>query len=93
MAPPWFSYKGLESDVKAEAARAGAHFLTDESIVKEIVYIAEKNDVRLAKDDIEIRRFADQLEITIQYTVPIDLLVYQWNWEFEMKTSSYVGRL
>jgi hypothetical protein len=91
--PPWFAYKGLESDFKTEVARAGAHVFTDETIIKELIAVAEKNDVELSRENISIRRFADQLEIAIHYTVTIDLLVYQRDWDFEIKSSSFIGRL
>ncbi len=93
VAPPYLSYKQLESDTKSEAARAGAHFLLDETIVKELLPIAEKNDVILTSDNIRIRRFADQLEINIHYVVPVDLIFYQHELEFDIKAASYIGRL
>lgn len=91
--PDYYSYKSLEGDVRTEVSRAGAHFYGNEAIVRNILDLARKNEVRLKKDDIKVERFAGQVFVTIRYSVPLDLVVYEREIPFEIKASSFVGAL
>ncbi len=93
VAPPYIAYKDFESDMKSEVSRAGAHIYDDEVVAKEVVSLAEKNNIRLSREDVKVERFAGQIEITLHYAVPVDLIVYQHDMEFDIKVSSFVGRL
>ncbi len=91
--PSYYGYYGLETDVKAEVSRAGAQFFDDETIIKDVLDIAKKNEVRLARENIKLERTAGQLWVTVKYSVPVDFMVLQRNLDFEIKASTYVGRL
>lgn len=91
--PPYYSHYGFETDVKAEASRAGAHFFDDETVIKDILAIAKRNEIRLVRENVKIERFAGQLFLTIRYSVPVDFIVYERSLNFEIKASSYIGRL
>ena len=91
--PIYYANSNFESDVKTEASRAGAHFLSDEEVVKDILALSEKHQIRLSKEDIKVERFAGQVHISIKYAAPIDLPVFKRNIDFEIKASSFIGTL
>lgn len=91
--PPYYSGKSLETDVKAEVARAGANFMDDETVMNNVLSLARKNEIRIARENVKVERFAGQMFVTIRYTVPLDFFVYKTELPFEIKASSYIGRL
>ena len=91
--PDYYSYASFESDVKTEASRAGAHSLDEETIITDILDLARKNEVRLTRENIQVEHLAGQVFITVRYSVPKDFIGYQHKMQFEIKASSYIGRL
>ena len=91
--PPYLAYKNLESDVKTQLSRAGAHFYDDDRILSEVLEIARRNEVRLTRDNVKIDHLGNQLQLAIEYTVPLDLVVYEREVRFEIKAQTFVGRL
>jgi type III secretion system FlhB-like substrate exporter len=91
--PPYFTYKSLESDVKTEVSRAGAHVYGDDIIVENILAVAKKDDVPLRKDDIKVDHQGGQLQVTINYSVPVDFVLVATTLNFEIKASSFLGTL
>ncbi len=93
LGPPYFSYRSLEGDVGTEISRAGSHFFTDETLVQNILDVARKNEVRLKKEDIKVERLAGQVQVSFQYSVPVDLILFEHTFNFKIKASSYIGTL
>ena len=91
--PDYYSYKGFETDVQTEVSRAGANFADEESVVRNILALARKNEIRLKRENIKMEHFAGKVHVTVKYTVQIDLIVYQRDVDYEVKASSFVGRL
>lgn len=91
--PSYYSNKSFEADVRTEASRAGANFLSDEAVVKNVLDLARRNEIRLKREDVKVERFAGQLFITIQYSIPVDLIVTERTMDFKIKASSFIGRL
>ncbi len=91
--PIYYANFNFESDVKTEASRAGARFLDDETIVKDLIAMAKKNEIRIRKENIKIDRFAGQLHIEVNYSVPVDFFFLERNLNFKIKASSFVGSL
>ncbi len=91
--PPYFSYKSLQGDVDTEISKAGSHFFTDEVLIQNILDVAKKNEVRLKREDIKVDRLAGQVQVSFQYSVPVDLLIFEHTFEFKIKASSYIGTL
>ena len=91
--PPYFSYKGLESDVKTEVSRAGARFYNDEVLLKNILDVATKNEIRLKRENVKVERLAGQVHVIIHYQVPVDFVVFQHIFDFNIKASSFIGTL
>jgi hypothetical protein len=93
VAPLYYSYSSFESGVKTEASRAGAHFFDDETIIKDVLDLAKRNEIRITRESIKIDRFAGQIHIFVAYEVPVDFVLYQRNLNFEIKASSLIGAL
>jgi hypothetical protein len=91
--PPYFAYRGLEGDVKAEISRAGAHIYTDDVIAQNILDLAKKNEVPLKRGDIKLERIAGQIQVTIHYTVPVDFILFAHTFNYDIKAASFIGRL
>jgi hypothetical protein len=91
--PDYYAFKGFETDVKAEASRAGANFLSDEILRKNIMDLARRNEVRILSENVMIERFAGQIFITIKHTIKMDLILYEHDFDMQIKASSYIGRL
>jgi hypothetical protein len=91
--PLYYSHSSFESGVKTEASRAGAHFFDDETVIKDVLDLAKRNEIRLARENIKIDRFAGQIRIYISYSVPVDFIFYQRSLNFEVNTSSLIGAL
>ncbi len=91
--PAYYANKSLEADLRTEASRAGANFLSDESILKNVLDLARRNEIRLKRENVKLERFAGQIFITVSYSVPVDLIVTERTMEFNIKASSFIGRL
>jgi hypothetical protein len=93
LVPIYYSNFNLESDVKTEISRAGAHFLDDDTITKDILAMAKNNEIRLTKENVSIDRFAGQVHINVRYVVPVNLIIFDHDLVFKISVSSFVGTL
>jgi hypothetical protein len=93
LAPIYYANFNLESGVKTEISRAGAHFLDNETMVKDVLDLARRNEVRLTRENISVDRFAGQVHLTVHYSVPVDFILFEYNLNFEIKESSFIGTL
>ena len=93
LGPIYYSKYNFESDLKTEVSRAGSHSLDDETVIKDVIALGKKNEIRLERQNIKIDRFAGQLHISVNYSVPVDLGVMQKNVIFQISASSFVGSL
>ncbi len=91
--PDYYAFKSFDADVRTAISRAGANFYDDETVLRDVLDLARRNEVRVARENIKIERFAGQLHVTIHHTIPLDLIITQHKMNFEIKASSYVGRL
>jgi hypothetical protein len=93
LGPIYYNNLNFESDVKTEVSRAAAHILSSDAIVKDILDLARKNEISLKKQNIQIERYAGQIDVTVDYSVPVDLLVIERDFNFKINVSSFVGSL
>jgi hypothetical protein len=91
--PMYYANSNLKSAIDAEASRAGANFLDDDTIIKEVLALAKRNEIQLTRENVKVERFAGQVHIIVNYSVLADLGFYQKNLDFEIESSSFVGRL
>jgi hypothetical protein len=93
LAPIYYSNFNFESGVKTEISRAGAHFLENEVIAKDLMDLAKRNEIRLTRQNISIERFAGQIHIKVRYSVPVDFILFEYDLSFKIDESSFVGTL
>ena len=91
--PPYFAYKSFESDLKRETSRAGANGYDEETIVRNVLDLAKRNELPMTRENIAVERAAGIVSVRVHCTVPIDLFFYERRFEFDLKTSSLIGRL
>jgi hypothetical protein len=93
LGPMYYNHMNFESDVKTEVSRAAAHTLSSETMVKDILDLARRNEISLAKENIKIERYAGKVNVTVEYSVSVDLLVIERDFNFKISLSSFVGSL
>jgi hypothetical protein len=93
LGPIYYSNLNFESDVKTEVHRAAAHALSSDTMVKDILDLARRNEISLKKQNIQIERYAGQVHVTVDYSVPVDLLVIDHDFIFKITVSSFIGSL
>jgi hypothetical protein len=91
--PPYIAYSNLKGDLATEVSLAGAHFYTDEILVQNILEAAKKDEVNLARENITVERSARKLNVIIDYSIPVNFFFVQHTFDFEIRTSSFVGSL
>jgi hypothetical protein len=93
LVPLYYSASSFESDIKTEVSRAGANFFSDETMLKDIVMLAKKNEIRITPDQIKLERLAGQVRVVVTWSEPVDFVFFQYTVPFRVNASSYMGRL
>ena len=55
--------------------------------------LARREDIRIKKENILIDRFAGQVHIKVNYSVPVDFIVVERDLSFKIEASSFIGAL
>ena len=93
LGPIYYSNFNFEAEVKTIASRAGSHSFNDEAVIGEVMDMAKRNEIRLEKEDVKVDRYAGQLHIKVNYSVPVDFVIFERNLNFDIDASSYIGTL
>jgi hypothetical protein len=93
LAPIYYTNFNFEAEVKTEVSRAGARFIDNETVIKDIMDTARKEEIRIKKEDISIDRFAGQIHVVVHYSVPVNFIVLESEVKFNIKASSFIGSL
>ncbi|MBN1571108.1 MAG: hypothetical protein JXA73_24950 [Acidobacteria bacterium] len=93
LVPIYYQNFNFENDIKTTASRAGARFFDNETIVKEILVLAKKNEIRVEKENVKVDRFAGQLHILVTYSVPVNFIILERDLNFKIDASSFIGTL
>ena len=91
LVPLYYSNHHFESDVETEVSRAGAQFLKDETIINKILVIAKRYEIELTPEDIIVERFAGQVHVEVNYTVPVSFALFRRGLNFQITVSSFMG--
>ena len=93
----FIAYKMIPVKVKAaeirqvtedESKSAGQH--NDPQIVQTILRKAHDDDIAMTEDNIRIERRAGQIQIDVEYDVPINFPGYLYKWHFHHHTDNPV---
>ena len=93
LGPVYYSNYNFESEMKTEVSRAGSHLYDDETVIRDVLDLARRNEIHIERQNIRIDRFAGQVHINVSYSVPVDFLIMQKDVSFRVSTSSFVGSL
>jgi hypothetical protein len=91
--PSYLASRSFEADLKTEVSRAGARFYANDTLLKEVLLLAKKNEVRIAPENVRIERYSNQIFVKVKYSLPIDLYFYEYIMNVDIKASSYIGTL
>ncbi len=80
--PPYFAEYQLADKMQDEARFAVVNRHTEEQIRETIFKEAENLDIPLTKDAIKVLASASVVRISVDYTVPVDLMVYKMELHF-----------
>ncbi len=93
LVPIYYQNFNFENDVKTTASRAGSHFFDNDQVIKEVLALAKKNEIRIKRENIKVDRFAGQLHILVTYSVPVDFIILERDLNFKIDASSFIGSL
>ena len=91
LGPPYMSHYEFKGEFKQAVSRVAARGMVEENIIKEMIATAEKNKIVLKSENIQIRRFAGQLIITVEYTIPVDFIFMERELRFKLEESSWTA--
>jgi len=80
--PPYFAEYQLADKMQEEARFAVVNRHTEEQIREAVLKEAESLEIPLTKDEIKVLASASVVRISVDYTVPIDLMVYKMELHF-----------
>jgi hypothetical protein len=91
--PHYYSNFNFEAEVKTIVSRAATHAYNDEEIIKDVIDMAKRNEIKIERENINISRFAGQLEIKVNYAIPVDFVIFERDINFHINASSFIGGL
>lgn len=80
--PPFFTNYQLQDAMSTEARFAGYNRKSDEEIREDVWKKVQELGVPAKRDDIHITNDNNTTQITVNYTVPINLIFKQLDWQF-----------
>jgi Zn/Cd-binding protein ZinT len=83
MVPPYVTEYQLEDKMQEQARFAVVNRYTDEQIRENIYKVVQDLDIaNIKREDIKVTATQAAVKITMEYTVPVDLLVYKTELHF-----------
>jgi hypothetical protein len=80
--PPYMAEYQLADKMQEEARFAVVNRHGEEQIREAILKEAESLDIPLTKDAIKVLASASEVKISVDYTVPVDLMIYKMDLHF-----------
>ncbi len=80
--PPYFANSQLADKMRQEARFADANERTNEQLRETIYSTARRIKIPLRREDIQIERTPSGTRISADYSVTVDLRVYELVWDF-----------
>ena len=80
--PPYFAEYQLADKMQEEARFAVVNRHTEEQIRETILKEAQDLDIPLRKDEIKVLASMSVVRISVDYTVPVDLMLYKMELHF-----------
>ncbi len=88
LVPPYFAKYQMEDSMQTEARFAVSNNQTEKDIREDIWRKVKDLGIPAKQEDILIHANQGIVKISLSYTVPIDLLVYQFNLDFHLEADN-----
>jgi len=88
--PVLFANYQFQDTVTSTARLAAVTRQTDDEMKKPIVQAAQDNGLPVTADEVQIIHRGYNVEISVEYSVTVDLRVYQWTLHFHPDGSSMI---
>jgi hypothetical protein len=82
LVPPYFTNYQLQDAMNTEARFAGYNRKSEEEIREDVWKKVQELGVPAKRSDIHITNDSSTTQITLNYTVPINMIFKQYDWEF-----------
>jgi hypothetical protein len=87
--PPYFANYQLEDWLKSQIPFFMVNHTTDEALYTSILKEMHNDGIEVTRDNIKIvQNNANGINVQIDYSVKVDLMVYQWNLHFTPQMNS-----
>ncbi|HKV28806.1 MAG TPA: hypothetical protein VJN90_11100 [Candidatus Acidoferrales bacterium] len=88
LVPPYFANYQLQDSIRQEAAYASATRKQDDDIRAEVVKKVKELGIPADNKDIQVSDVSGNVQISVDYTVPVDLAVYQLQLHFHPQANN-----
>ena len=82
IAPPYFNNYQLQDAMKTEARFAGYNRKTNEEIREDVWKKVQELGIPVKREDIQIVNDNSTIQITVNYSIPVDMKVTQFTMDF-----------
>jgi len=89
LGPPYMNHYEFKGEMKQVVSRAGARAIPEETIKKDLISLAQKSNIALKNEDIEIRRLSGQIIIRVEYIIPLNFIIMKHDLRFQVEESSF----
>jgi Domain of unknown function (DUF4845) len=89
LVPPYFTNYQLQDAMKTEARFAGYNRKTNEEIREDVWKKIQELGVPAKRDDIHVTNDNNTVQITVDYSVPVDLKFKQYDLEFHARGDNH----
>ncbi|MGB8542140.1 MAG: DUF4845 domain-containing protein [Candidatus Acidiferrales bacterium] len=89
IAPPYFNNYQLQDAMKTEARFAGYNRKTDEEIRDDVWKKVQELEIPVKKEDIHVVNENNTVQITIDYSIPVDMKFTQFTMDFHARGDNH----
>ncbi len=89
--PPYFNSMQFCKDVEQVTYKAGAFFWSKGRIEDKVLELAKEYNQPFTKRNLKIYMYRNTISVVLDYYVPLDLVVYKYNYHITKKYSSLRG--
>ena len=88
LGPVYYYHYEFKGHLQQVVGRAGVRAVSEEAFVQELIKAAEANNIVLKKENIQISHFASQIRVNVEYTVPVNFIIFTRNFTFKAEETS-----
>jgi len=86
LGPIYYNHYEFKGELKQAVGRAGARLTSNENIKKDVIAIAQKNNIFLKGEEIIINKSVPtRVIIEIKYVIPVDFIIFKYDLNFNIR--------